>query len=199
MAANSTGRFWAGACYKQSMSLSQPSFGEMLKRARRAAGLTQEALATRAGLSGRVISDLERHVQHAPRPATVRLLVEALPISASERAFLIELATASSVDASLQVTEAAAPRAPTMVDRVSERSTLEALLSGGPATLFSRATRVLVRRACSTKQLGSAHNTVGTSYAVPPGHQGHSVPRTRWWPRCGATSNHARPLSSGMP
>ncbi len=35
-------------------------FGRLLKRFRRAAGLSQEALAARAGVSGRTISDLER-------------------------------------------------------------------------------------------------------------------------------------------
>jgi transcriptional regulator with XRE-family HTH domain len=35
-----------------------PAFGAPLKRYRQAAGLTQEALASRAGLSTRAISDL---------------------------------------------------------------------------------------------------------------------------------------------
>src|SRR5262249_50078999 len=37
-----------------------PTFGELLRRHRRAAGLTQDQLAERAGLSVRGISDLER-------------------------------------------------------------------------------------------------------------------------------------------
>ncbi|MBV9579663.1 MAG: AAA family ATPase [Chloroflexi bacterium] len=117
------------------MSASQPSFGELLKRARRAAGMTQEALATRAGLSGRVISDLERQVQHTPRPATVRLLVEALPISASERAFLTEVAIAGGESAE-QLAPGGSPGLPTLVDRVAERTAIEALLTSGSATLF---------------------------------------------------------------
>lgn len=40
----------------------QATFGNLLRRARRSAGLTQEALAERAGLSARAISDLERGV-----------------------------------------------------------------------------------------------------------------------------------------
>ena len=36
------------------------SFGALLKRQRLAAGLTQEALAERAGLSAKAVSDLER-------------------------------------------------------------------------------------------------------------------------------------------
>ena len=64
----------------------QPAFGDMLKRARQAAGFTQEALAARAGVSARAISDLERGVKHVPRRDTVRLLVAALPLSPQERA-----------------------------------------------------------------------------------------------------------------
>src|SRR5436190_15141428 len=65
--------------------LNHPSLGEWLKHARRAAGLTQEGLATRAGLSARAISDLERNVNQAPRPGTLQLLLSALPLSAEER------------------------------------------------------------------------------------------------------------------
>src|SRR5712692_7636003 len=54
------------------------SFGELLKQYRLAAGLTQEALAERAGLSVREISDLERGVNRAPRPDTLQLLAAAL-------------------------------------------------------------------------------------------------------------------------
>ncbi len=64
----------------------QPTFGDTLKRARQTAGLTQEALAARAGVSARAISDLERGVKHVPRRDTVRLLVAALPLSAQEHA-----------------------------------------------------------------------------------------------------------------
>jgi transcriptional regulator with XRE-family HTH domain len=42
-------------------------FGRQLRRYRLAAGLSQEALAERAGLSWRTISDLERGVKQGPR------------------------------------------------------------------------------------------------------------------------------------
>ena len=47
------------------------SFGSLLRRQRVAAALSQEALAERAGLSVRAISDLERGVHSAPRLETV--------------------------------------------------------------------------------------------------------------------------------
>jgi predicted ATPase/transcriptional regulator with XRE-family HTH domain len=64
------------------------TFGAVLQRLRRAAGLSQEELAERAGLSARGISDLERGVRHAPRPATLRLLADALDLDETQRARL---------------------------------------------------------------------------------------------------------------
>lgn len=61
-------------------------FGGLLRRSRLAAGLTQEELAERAGLSTRAISDLERGVNRTPQPATLLLLAEALRLSDEERA-----------------------------------------------------------------------------------------------------------------
>src|SRR5262249_56400219 len=64
------------------------SFGPLLRRYREAAGLTQEQLAARAGLSARGISDLERGRRQAPRRETVGLLAEALALSSRKRALL---------------------------------------------------------------------------------------------------------------
>jgi predicted ATPase/DNA-binding XRE family transcriptional regulator len=69
------------------MDESQP-FGQVLKRLRRSAGLTHEALAERAGLGARTISDLERGVSRAPRADTLALLVEALELTTGQRALL---------------------------------------------------------------------------------------------------------------
>src|SRR5919204_1838054 len=60
-------------------------FGALLKRYRSAAGLTQEGLAERAGLSARGISDLERGVSRTHRADTVQRLARALGLSARER------------------------------------------------------------------------------------------------------------------
>src|SRR5690242_70369 len=61
-----------------------PTFGALLKRHRIAAGLSQEALAERAGLSGQAISTLERGVKQRPYRETVRRLASALGLSAAE-------------------------------------------------------------------------------------------------------------------
>jgi non-specific serine/threonine protein kinase len=63
-------------------------FGALLRRHRLAAGLSQEALAERAGLSARGISDLERGRRRWPQRATVRLLVCALALDPERSAAL---------------------------------------------------------------------------------------------------------------
>ena len=56
-------------------------FGELLRRHRMAAELTQEALAERAGVSARSISGIESGAGHAARRDTVQLLAGALVFS----------------------------------------------------------------------------------------------------------------------
>jgi transcriptional regulator with XRE-family HTH domain len=103
------------------------TFGELLKQARQAAGLTQEGLAARAGLSARVISDLERNVSRAPRSGTVQLLLSALPLSTFERELLQEASISPSVG---QPAARALPSAAPLVGRVRERALLEQHLEG---------------------------------------------------------------------
>ena len=67
-------------------------FGGELRRLRLAAGLTQEALAERAGLSSRAISDLERDPNRQPRLDTVTLLANALDLEPAQGARLLAAA-----------------------------------------------------------------------------------------------------------
>ena len=67
-------------------------FGALLKRQRLAAGLTQEALAERAGLSPKAVSDLERDPARSPRLGTVALLADALAVDPDARAELLAAA-----------------------------------------------------------------------------------------------------------
>jgi len=64
----------------------QPSdFGALLRRYRKAANLSQQALAERANLSTRGVSDLERGLIHTPYRHTVAALADALHLSDEER------------------------------------------------------------------------------------------------------------------
>ncbi len=73
-----------------------PSFGELLRQRRLAAGLTQEALAERAGVSAKAISDLERAPDRTPRLDTVGLLADALNLDPAGRAALLAAARPAS-------------------------------------------------------------------------------------------------------
>jgi predicted ATPase/DNA-binding XRE family transcriptional regulator len=61
----------------------------LLQQFRQSAGLSQEELAERAGLSARGISDLERGVRRSPYPVTVRALAKALGLDPSAQARLL--------------------------------------------------------------------------------------------------------------
>lgn len=61
------------------------AFASLLQHHRLRAGLTQEELAERAGLSVRAISDLERGVKTRPRAYTVHHLAGALGLSSNDR------------------------------------------------------------------------------------------------------------------
>jgi predicted ATPase/DNA-binding XRE family transcriptional regulator len=60
----------------------------LIRRYRRARGLTQQALAEQAGVSAGAISYLERGLTHTPHRDTLRALVEALSLSEQETAAL---------------------------------------------------------------------------------------------------------------
>jgi predicted ATPase/DNA-binding XRE family transcriptional regulator len=66
-----------------------PSFGARLRRLREVAGLTQEELASRAGLSAKAISLLERGQRKHPYPHTIKSLADALKLSEEARATLL--------------------------------------------------------------------------------------------------------------
>jgi predicted ATPase/DNA-binding CsgD family transcriptional regulator/DNA-binding XRE family transcriptional regulator len=68
-----------------------PGFGNLVREARLTAGLTQEELADRSGLSVRGISDLERGLVRSPRRDTLALLADALALSDAERQLWTEL------------------------------------------------------------------------------------------------------------
>lgn len=72
-------------------------FGVLLKHYRLAAGLSQEALAARASLSARTISDLERSIHSAPRADTLALLIDALALAPSQQTLLLSVARPTNI------------------------------------------------------------------------------------------------------
>jgi tetratricopeptide (TPR) repeat protein/transcriptional regulator with XRE-family HTH domain len=127
------------------MAMTMPSrtFGDLLRRYRLAASLTQEELAERAGLSLRGISDLERGVRRAPRRETIQLLAEALHLSAAERSLMegtarqrgIPAKPAPRRDSGARVWASGFSSAP-LVGRTYELALVDQLLADGPPVLL---------------------------------------------------------------
>jgi transcriptional regulator with XRE-family HTH domain len=66
------------------------SVAALVRRYRITAGLSQEALAERAGLSARGLSDLERGLSRVPRLDTLTRIADALELDAAARETLVE-------------------------------------------------------------------------------------------------------------
>lgn len=119
----------------------QSSFGTLLKRYRLAAGLSQEALAARAGLSARTISDLERGVHDVPRTDTLELLTSALSLTDQQRSLLLASArpeAATFIDTPRRSPALDFPVPPTrLVGREQERSHTLELLRRASTRLFT--------------------------------------------------------------
>jgi predicted ATPase/class 3 adenylate cyclase len=200
---------------------SSPPFGELLRRSRRAAGLTQAELAERAGLSWRGINDLERGVRQTPRKDTVALLAAALGLSGEER-------TAFEVAARRGMGRAAPAPSPTSPPpAVTDESAAPALPTGTVTFLFTDiegSTRLLqqlgseryaaleaehhrvVRAACAAHS-GREVDTAGDSFfvafaraaeAVAVAAQAQRALATHAWPE-GAAVRVRMGLHTGAP
>jgi predicted ATPase/DNA-binding XRE family transcriptional regulator len=115
---------------------SQVPFGERLRRMRVAAGLSQEALAERAGLSAQAIGALETGKRRRPYPHTVAALAAALGLSERERAALTEARGVSTPSATGAQPFLPRQRAP-LVGRDEEVRAIVALLEAGEDRLLT--------------------------------------------------------------
>ena len=125
------------------METRDPSrLADLVRRHRTAVALSQEALAERAGLSVRAISDLERGVHRTPRLETVRLVADALGLNEADRAALLSAArpdvmvpVRAGVERGLQ---AVLPLPPThLIGRETERAVLAELLAQDAVRLIT--------------------------------------------------------------
>jgi predicted ATPase len=116
-----------------------PTFGDLLRRYRVLACLTQEVLAERAHLSTRAIKSLEQGINRAPRAATLALLVEAMALSPEARATLVAAAQQDTHTAREGAERSASigDTAPLLVGRAQELALLSEHLAGvGPPVLL---------------------------------------------------------------
>lgn len=121
----------------------QSSFAATLRRLREAAGLTQEELAERAGLTAQAVSLLERGVRQRPHPHTVRALAEALDLSEMQRAYLFASVPKRGARAAQEASPAPIP-APTLpvpptplIGRERELGELANLIRAGETRLLT--------------------------------------------------------------
>lgn len=126
--------------------IERTSLSLLLKRYRMDAGLSQEALAQRADLSTRAISDLERGLHRSPRGTTLDLLASALSLSAQQRVLLLaaarpELVDDATRDAAYSVPSPTAKWLPTplttLIGRERESAQILAMLQTGAAQLVT--------------------------------------------------------------
>ena len=111
---------------------------ELLQTLRARAGLSQETLAERSGVSARTISDIERGLARAPRAITLSLLGEALGLSAAERDELHKAAGAAKAPASPVTADGgAAIPAQELIGRRPEVATARELLADDSVRLVT--------------------------------------------------------------
>ena len=106
----------------------QEGFGSLLRRHRALAGLSQEALAERAGISRRGIADLERGARRFPYPDTASRLAAALQLGAAERAAFMAACRPSRTGSTRRYTLQIEPS--TFVGRERELAEISQLVAG---------------------------------------------------------------------
>ena len=109
-------------------------FGERLRRLREGAGLTQEALAERAGLTAQAVGALERGTRRHPYPPTLAALAAALGLPEPERDEFLRAAPKRGVGSGTPPPGFPAPALPVpptgLVGREAEMAALRELLGG---------------------------------------------------------------------
>jgi predicted ATPase/DNA-binding XRE family transcriptional regulator len=105
------------------------TFGPLLRRLRIGAALTQEELAERAGVSARLVSDLERGIILRPRRDTVQMLADGLGLADAERDEFAAVARGDRPPASTTPPRTNLPSPPTpLVGRETDVATALSLL-----------------------------------------------------------------------
>ena len=182
------------------------SFGATLRRLRLAAGLTQERLAERAGVSAAGIAALEAGRRASPRLHTVGLLCDALSVDVDQRSTLIALATPNAATA--RSTAASAPpdreasAAPTPGDRGRPGATTRSRSFVGRSEelqLLQDAWRRRARVSLLIGEAGVGKSTLAQEFAEGLGADGVAVLVGRSTPhQLGAFESFVEPVRTAL-
>jgi predicted ATPase/transcriptional regulator with XRE-family HTH domain len=119
-------------------SAREGGLGSALRRLRRAAGMTQEELAERAGISARTVSDIERGLRSAVHGDTARRLSSALGLTGESRGTFDVLARGRGVVEPSAPPASGLPRVPTpLLGRSRELQAITAVLEGRAVQLLT--------------------------------------------------------------
>jgi transcriptional regulator with XRE-family HTH domain len=117
------------------------SFGTLLRQFRQAAGLSQEQLAERAGLTAKAIGALERGERQHPYPQTLQALAQALGLADAERQTLfgaVHRREGTAEPAPQPATPAALPPTPMpLLGRAADAAAVTQLLLQAPGRLLT--------------------------------------------------------------
>jgi predicted ATPase/transcriptional regulator with XRE-family HTH domain len=118
--------------------VTEERLGASLKRLRRAAGMTQEELAERAGISARTVSDVERGLRAVVHGDTARKLAAALGLTGETRHTFDALARGRHASEPLVPPASGLPQPPTpLLGREHELQFVTAALAGGEVRLLT--------------------------------------------------------------
>jgi predicted ATPase/transcriptional regulator with XRE-family HTH domain len=123
------------------VTITEPSqLGSLIRRFRLAAGLSQEQLAERSGLSARAVSDLERGLRSHTRPDTLRMLADGLGLNETDRTMLLVAARPGTFSPTAAATtpHVHLPVAPTsLIGRSRETAEIARCFQAGSARLVT--------------------------------------------------------------
>jgi predicted ATPase/DNA-binding CsgD family transcriptional regulator/transcriptional regulator with XRE-family HTH domain len=135
------------ACILKDPTLVTPPFGEQLRQFRLRAGLSQEGLADRSGLTASAVGALELGTRKRPYPHTVGALADALGLSAEERVGFVAAASPPRHRGGTMLAARVANRAATrlnfrvppttVIGRAQESTDLRDLLAGPTGRLVT--------------------------------------------------------------
>jgi transcriptional regulator with XRE-family HTH domain len=152
-------------------SASRAPIGSLIRQCRQAAGLTQEGLAERAGLSVRGLSNLERGLNSVPRRDTPERLIAALDLSAAERALLRAAAQPAQGAAPPGAMPAAGVSRVPLVGRQAVFARLECHLAGEGPPLLLLAGETGIGKTRLVQEIGSWAAAHGFTVLIGAAHR----------------------------